>query len=243
MKQIGLWLAGILGFTLVIGVHELGHFTFCKIFNINTPVFSIGFCPPILHKKIGSTNFVLGMIPLGGYVEISGINDTWSQKTLNDTDIWNAYSFARRPYHQKLLVLLGGIIFNLLFGFLLFALLKWRKPVTPPEQETAPVVPQKLSNRIMGPLAILAMITQSAANGPRMYILFLAVLSINLAVFNLLPIPVFDGGQLLLTTIETIQGHSFSADARAMVMSITGFILILFFIYITLRDVKQLKSQ
>ena len=49
-----------------------GHFLFCKLFNIRTPTFSIGFGPRIFKKKIGDTEFALSAIPLGGYVEIAG---------------------------------------------------------------------------------------------------------------------------------------------------------------------------
>ena len=251
---MGLFLAGVLGFTLVVGVHEFGHFTFCKIFNISTPVFSIGFGPPIIHKKIGDTNFVLSAIPLGGYVEIRGMTDSWSSDTRIPHDATNPNSFARRPYYQKLLVLLGGILFNLIFGFLLFWGLAWSKKAPAPETEDNLNHPKNVSEtaknfkqlfkapgtrRLTGPIGILNIAMQSAAYGPRVYILFLAVLSINLAFFNLLPIPVFDGGQLLLTTIEAIQGHSIAPHIRTAITSITTIILLLGIVYITFRDIKN----
>src|SRR5581483_1274896 len=65
-------LIGIMGIGFLIGFHELGHFIFCKVFNIRTPSFSIGMGPRILSKKIGETEFALSLLPLGGYVEIAG---------------------------------------------------------------------------------------------------------------------------------------------------------------------------
>ena len=63
----------IVGLSLLIVVHEFGHFFFCKLFGIHTPTFSIGFGPKIVEKKIGSTNFRISRYPLGGYVDIAGL--------------------------------------------------------------------------------------------------------------------------------------------------------------------------
>lgn len=113
-------LAGaIIGFSLLIVVHELGHFLFCKLFGIHTPTFSVGFGPTLwgLEKKIGQTTFKIAKFPLGGYVEIAGLAEPGQgeQQFAKDT---SAASFDKKPYWQKFLVLSGGIIFNLAFAYL-----------------------------------------------------------------------------------------------------------------------------
>ena len=101
-------LAGIFGIGGVIAFHELGHFLFCKLFNIYVSTFSIGFGPQILKKKIGETLFTISLIPIGGYVEIEmGQTEGISSERYIDT----------KPYWQKFLVVFGGILFNLIFGF------------------------------------------------------------------------------------------------------------------------------
>lgn len=112
----------IVGFGSLIAIHEFGHFLFCKLFNIHTPTFSIGFGPELFRKKIGSTDFRLAAIPLGGYVEISGLAEVGQgeQEFAHQT---GATSFDSKPYWQKLLVLSGGIIFNLLFAYMVFCML------------------------------------------------------------------------------------------------------------------------
>lgn len=117
-------LAGLIGINFLVGFHELGHFLFCKLFNIRTPTFSIGFGPILAHKKIGTTNFALSAIPLGGYVEIAGSAEIGQgeQKHAHDTD---ANSFAKKPYYQKLLVMIGGILFNLAFAYFALSMLYW----------------------------------------------------------------------------------------------------------------------
>ena len=64
--------AGLFGIGFLITLHEIGHFAFCKLFNVSVPSFGIGFGPVLWEKKIGETNFMLSAIPLGGYVEMAG---------------------------------------------------------------------------------------------------------------------------------------------------------------------------
>jgi regulator of sigma E protease len=107
------------GLGLLVTIHEFGHFFFCKLFNVHTPTFSIGFGPEIMHKKIGQTRFRLAAVPFGGYVEISGLAEVGqgeqkhAQKTGGD-------SFESKRYWQKFLILIGGILFNMLFAYFIF---------------------------------------------------------------------------------------------------------------------------
>lgn len=112
-------LYALIGFGALITIHELGHFLFCKLFDIYTPTFSIGFGPEIFRKKIGHTDFRLAIIPLGGYVEISGLAEVGQgeQQHAYTTD---QTSFSDKAYWKKFLVLSGGIIFNLAFAYITF---------------------------------------------------------------------------------------------------------------------------
>jgi regulator of sigma E protease len=113
--------AGMVGIGFIIGFHELGHFLFCKLFNISTPSFSIGFGPRLYSKKIGETEFSFSLIPAGGYVEIAGNAEVGQgeQKEAYSTD---ERSFGPRPWYQKTLVMLGGIGFNILFAYIVLSL-------------------------------------------------------------------------------------------------------------------------
>jgi len=65
----------LLAIMILVFIHELGHFLFAKLFKMRVEKFSIGFPPKIVGKKIGETEYVIGLTPLGGYVKISGMVD------------------------------------------------------------------------------------------------------------------------------------------------------------------------
>lgn len=116
--------AAIIGFGFVIFVHECGHYIMCKAFKVSVPSFSIGFGPVLLEKKIWGTQFRLSAIPLGGYNEIKDeLAEDLSGKITPASD-----SFRSKPYWQKLSILLGGIVSNLLLAVVLFACLSWLGP-------------------------------------------------------------------------------------------------------------------
>ena len=119
---------GILGISFLIAFHELGHFLFCKLFNIHTPSFSIGFGPRLISKKIGSTEFKISVIPLGGYVEIAGSAEPGQGKQ-KDANRMDEQSFAIKPFWQKFLVMIGGILFNMAFAYFTFHCFRCRKNI------------------------------------------------------------------------------------------------------------------
>lgn len=108
---------GIIGLGVLVAIHELGHFLFCKLFNVHTPSFSIGFGPALISKKIGDTQFSLSAIPFGGYVEIAG-NEEVGQGEQKAAKSRDDRSIANKPYWQKLCIMCGGIFANLIFAYL-----------------------------------------------------------------------------------------------------------------------------
>lgn len=109
----------LIGLGLLITIHEFGHFFFCKLFGVHTPTFSIGFGPELIHKKIGQTNFRIAAIPLGGYVEIAGLAEVGQGEQKHAQEM-GENSFESKWFWQKFLILLGGILFNMLFAYFIF---------------------------------------------------------------------------------------------------------------------------
>ncbi len=360
-QNIFFLMAGLIGINFLVGIHELGHFLFCKLFKVRTPTFSMGFGPFITSKKVGETTFALSAIPLGGYVEIAGLAEMGQgdQKEAHSKD---KNSFAAKPYWQKLLVLLGGILFNLMFAYFALSLLfmmglpktellypRNAKPViheikedsaaskaglavgdriisingqelddnglkaytlinSLPGAETSLVVERdgqqqeitttldsrdlgdkkvgslgvlfeitgtpglpfvsaikegiSLTNayikatflgfkqifakrdvsKMGGPIKIISETVKAAGTGFEVFLLFLAVVSINLAVFNLIPLPILDGGQILFYTIEAIIGRPLSTKMKEYIHIGSWLLILALVVYLSTQDIWQLAK-
>ena len=112
----------ILGIGFLIFVHELGHFLAAKFVGVRVDTFAVGFQPTIfgwrarlLAFTYGDTEYVVGLVPLGGYVKMAG-EEPGSDRTDSDDE------FHRKPIPARLLILVAGATMNLIFGFLLFIL-------------------------------------------------------------------------------------------------------------------------
>ena len=327
---------GLVGLSLIILVHEFGHFFAAKLFGVGIPIFSVGFGPRLFGYQIGQTVFQLAAIPLGGYV------------SMNPADL------AMQPYSYKMIIVLAGIVFNILFTYLILVYLAWHG-----EHQTIPIVdvvipdsPAQKANlqkndtfitidgkplddmaiflekiikspgetitvtiernnhkhtipitlktedptldmhagwlgikwktilvrkptllqafiessyevitmlrnigqftsalfkkengpRITGPIGIMSMTAKSLAISTHYFILVLAIISANIAIFNLLPIPFLDGGQAVRYTIEAL----FGPLPEAIVYYVTMFFLLLFFLlilFITMKDIERLRKR
>lgn len=109
----------LLGLSILVGVHEWGHLIAAKSFGMRVEKFSIGFPPKIWGKQYGETEYSIGAIPLGGFVKISGmIDESLDTKTLSaEPEPWE---FRAKPAWQRLIVMMGGIIVNVVTGILIF---------------------------------------------------------------------------------------------------------------------------
>ena len=110
----------LLAITLLVFVHEMGHFLFAKLFGMRVDRFSIGFPPKILKKQIGETEYVLGATPIGGYVKIVGMVDE-SMDTDGLKEAPKPWEFRAKPVWQRMIVISAGVVFNILLAFAIFS--------------------------------------------------------------------------------------------------------------------------
>lgn len=350
---------GCLGLGFLIAFHELGHFLLAKLFGVRTPSFSIGFGPKIFSKKIGLTEFSLSAIPFGGYVEMAGAAEVGQgeQKEAYATD---EGSFAKKPFYQKFCILIGGILFNLLFAYCTMIILfmtgipknnfmnptpviakittnsatkqhglqigdriiaiqnepidnkvaripeilssstqtelnitierdNTQKTLTIPlettnqqtitlntlgivafETEATPphsfvqaiskgvgttntwiiatikgfsqLFSKKGMQQVTGPIGIITMTTHAASTSMVLLLLFLVLISINLAILNLIPLPILDGGQILFYSIEALIGRSIPEKTREYIHIITWILFLLLFMYLSGKDIYNIVS-
>jgi len=119
----------LLGLSILVGLHELGHLLTAKMFGMRVEKFSIGFPPKIAGFQWGETEYSIGAIPLGGFVKISGMVDE-SMDTAQLSSEPQPWEFRAKPAWQRLIVMLGGIIVNVITGIVIFVFLVYNNGET-----------------------------------------------------------------------------------------------------------------
>jgi regulator of sigma E protease len=131
-----------LSLTILVTLHEFGHFWFAKKFKCRVDKFYLffDFLFPfanvmnfaIFKKKVGDTEYGIGWFPFGGYVQIAGMVDEQMDKSVINAEP-QPWELRSKPAWQRLLVMMGGIIVNLILGIFIFwmVLLTWGKETLP----------------------------------------------------------------------------------------------------------------
>src|SRR5688572_2253193 len=114
----------ILSLSILVVLHELGHFIPAKLFKTRVEKFYLFFDPwfSLVKKKIGETVYGIGWIPLGGYVKIAGmVDESLDMEQMKQPA--QPWEFRSKPTWQRLIIMLGGVTVNFLLGFFIFGLL------------------------------------------------------------------------------------------------------------------------
>lgn len=111
----------VLSLSILVIIHELGHFIFAKFFKTRVEKFYLFFNPwfSVFKFKKGETEYGLGWLPLGGYVKISGmIDESLDREQLKQPP--QPWEFRAKPAWQRLLIMTGGVLFNFLLAFFIY---------------------------------------------------------------------------------------------------------------------------
>jgi len=116
----------ILSLSLLIVLHELGHFIPAKLFKTRVEKFYLFFDYKfsLIKKKVGETVYGIGWIPLGGYVKIAGMIDESMDKEQLKQPI-QPWEFRSKPAWQRLIIMLGGVFVNFVLGIFIYIMLMW----------------------------------------------------------------------------------------------------------------------
>lgn len=127
----------LLSLSLLIILHELGHFIPAKLFKTRVEKFYLFFDPyfSLVKKKIGETVYGIGWLPLGGYVKIAGmIDESMDKEQLSrPAEPWE---FRAKPAWQRLIIMIGGVVVNIIVGIVIYSMIlfTWGKEVLPVEK-------------------------------------------------------------------------------------------------------------
>src|SRR6266436_6818872 len=109
---------GILAFIFILGaavtLHEFGHFLVAKLLKIRVETFSFGFGPRLFGRKIGTTDYRISLVPLGGYVKLGGDESNAPIEGESAADIPLEEQFNLRPRWQKIAVAVAGPVMNII---------------------------------------------------------------------------------------------------------------------------------
>jgi regulator of sigma E protease len=111
----------LLSLSIIVIIHEFGHFVFAKLFITRVEKFYLFFDPwfALFKRKIGETEYGIGWIPLGGYVKISGMIDE-SMDREQMKQLPQPYEFRSKGSGQRLLIMTAGVIFNFISALLIY---------------------------------------------------------------------------------------------------------------------------
>jgi regulator of sigma E protease len=115
-----------LSLSLLIILHEAGHFIPARIFKTRVEKFYLFFDPyfSLFKKKVGDTEYGIGWLPLGGYVKISGMVDESMDKEQLSKPA-EKWEFRAKPAWQRLIIMIGGVVVNVIVGIVIYTGIVW----------------------------------------------------------------------------------------------------------------------
>lgn len=227
--------------SVLILIHELGHLLGAKLARIPVALFSVGFGPKLWGFDRGGTEYRASAIPFGGYV-LPGVTD--------------AAEFAAMPASRRLLFAFSGPLGNILAALFLASMANIAAhgfslhgaitaPLTAIGNMTAQmigVIPLILEHpdRLSGVVGIVAMGGRHAGTDVMRIVELAILLNVNLAVFNLLPLPPLDGGKIVMCLLQKIYKP---LGALEPALAVAGWALLLCLMaYATVLDVSRLAA-
>jgi len=229
----------LLGFLIVI--HEFAHYIVAKLSGVKVIEFSIGFGKKIFQKVHNDTLYTLRLVPLGGYVNLKGLDEKSS-----DSDSYTSVNIWKR-----MAIILAGSIMNILFALIVFFILvgcvygfenalsaTCKFLFSAFDSLKMLFTGQVGVDQFMGPIGISNIVSETKVFADFVYLL--AVVSLSLGVTNLLPIPPLDGFKFLLLIIEGIRRKPFTEKFEFGMQFIGFFLLLGLSVFVAYNDIIKI---
>lgn len=251
--------------SVLVVAHEFGHFWAAKRSGMRVDEFGLGFPPKIktlFYSK--GTAFTLNWLPFGGFVRIFGENPQ-EESTVSDPN-----SFASKSLSRRLMVLVAGVVANFLLAWVLFSIvlmlgidstdgfvqrglfgaiyhgllttgkITWLTLAAIWQMFASLFHGAPDFSSVVGPVGLVSLVGTVKSAGLAYVLYFMGIISINLSIVNLIPIPALDGGRVLIVLIEHWRGKDISHKAWNMMSLLSFLFLILLMVIITVHDVRHL---
>ena len=165
----------------------------------------------------------------------------------------DAETLAQQSYLPKMLIILGGILFNIAFAYAILLYYTVRNKLSPAsgfsssqaiKQAFITIFTQQNGNTtFIGPIGIIQTIGRTLTINSQLYWFALAIMSFNIALLNMIPLPFFDGGKALLYTVETVIGYTISPHIVWIISVISLAMFMTFIMQLTMNDIRRLVKR
>ena len=247
-------LAFVFVITVLVIVHELGHFLAARWYGVPVEVFSVGFGPRVWSLSRRGVEYRVSAIPFGGYVKMAGAGSRG--ETTPD-------GFDSKTRWQRFVILLAGPAMNIAFALGLAIVGLWvgielqsasgQTVIYRPDPVEAILLGGQAiaasgakilwtlggllsgevsPSHLIGPIGLAQIAGESSALGWRSLLAAMAFISLNLGLCNLLPIPILDGGHMLMLMVEGLTRRTISLPVRKAVLR-AGALAMLFLLITT----------
>lgn len=247
--------------TILVVVHEFGHYIIAKKFGVYIIEFAIGMGPKIFSRKGKETTFSIRAFPIGGFCRLLG-EEEGNQEILKEYSVPDNLDDSRfyinKRKGEKILILVAGATMNFIFAFFLMFLVYIFKGIGFPAvlekslssigsfciviiQSFQMLFAGKLTlNDFAGPIGMVDMVGDFFQYGLLTLVVFIALISVNLGILNLLPFPALDGGQIFIVIVELIIQKELSPEKLGIINTIGFVVLLLLAVVIAVNDVFRL---
>ncbi len=250
---------GIIGFLMLITFHEAGHFAVAKLLGINVVEFSVGMGPLLTQKEKNGTLYSFRLLPIGGYCALEGEDGIDEEGNLIPSD--DPKAFVNAPAWKRLLVLLAGSFVNLVVGFFIFVIvysvvaagkvgfgrilevsvLECRDMFVEIFRFLGGLFNGSSSvDDVSGIVGIVAAVADTASYGIINVIYLIGLLSVNLSIMNMLPIPGLDGGRIFIMFIKWICRGKLSQKAENIINGVGLVFLLVLMGLLIIKDTSSL---
>ncbi|MBI1974485.1 MAG: site-2 protease family protein [Candidatus Zambryskibacteria bacterium] len=228
-------------------VHELGHFLVARYFGIRVDEFGIGFPPRAKNLFVWKgTPFTLNWLPFGGFVKIFGENQVETQaRPVEATGLACGESFQNKNRSIQAAVLAAGVVFNFLFAWILISLV-YHSVFTGFADtvrftvETFKALFHFSFKDVSGPVGIVGIVREATKLGASSLMMLTALISVNLSIINLIPVPALDGGRLVFVAIESITRRKIKPSVFNAFNTIGFALLIILMVAVTIQDMRNI---